>query len=242
VHGPHTVGRLWHRRRSPEAALPTGHTDGQWLPAPRSHDSAGGPDASRDAPAREHLSLSRWWYAVPPTKGGTTDCQYTVHRCAGAPLSIPGCDQLDARCISPVSPALRDSIPSASRRVAPRWEAAHRPPVHGLQELSSPDPGRSPVLHAGLPQDLCSRWCTGACSAWAKAKPISGFTSSCHTAGSAPHPRRCPGPFPHGPGPAVRRGGGRRAHGAARAPSAARLLGLDTRCCVRPWTEGGGVW
>jgi hypothetical protein len=63
------------------------------------------------------------------------------------------------------------------------------------------------------PQDLCSRWCTGACSAWAKAKPISGFTSSCHTAGSAPHPRRCPGPFPHGPGPAVRRGGGRRAHG-----------------------------
>src|SRR6266705_5748517 len=34
-----------------------------------------------------------------------------------------------------------------------------------------------------------------------------------HTAGSAPHPRRCPGPFPHGPGPAVSRGGGRRAHG-----------------------------
>src|SRR6266581_2993697 len=34
-----------------------------------------------------------------------------------------------------------------------------------------------------------------------------------HTAGSALHPRRCPGPFPHGPGPAVRRGGGRRAHG-----------------------------
>src|SRR5207253_11209553 len=34
-----------------------------------------------------------------------------------------------------------------------------------------------------------------------------------HTAGIAPHPRRCPGPFPHRLGPAVRRGGGRRAHG-----------------------------
>ena len=44
-----------------------------------------------------HLSLSRLWYAVPPTKGGTTDGPYTVHRCAGAPLRIPGFDQLDAR-------------------------------------------------------------------------------------------------------------------------------------------------
>ena len=33
------------------------------------------------------------------------------------------------------------------------------------------------------------------------------------------HPRRCP-----------------------HAPSAARLLGLDTRCVVRPWTAGGGGW
>jgi hypothetical protein len=52
----------------------------------------------------------------------------------------PGCDQLDARCISTVSPALQDSIPSASRRVAPRREAAHRPLVHDLQKLSAPDP------------------------------------------------------------------------------------------------------
>ena len=34
----------------------------------------------------------------------------------------------------------------------------------------------------------------------------------------------------------------RRAHGAARTPSAVRLLGLDTRCLVRPWTAGGGGW
>src|SRR6266705_5521983 len=93
-----------HRRRSPDAALPAGHTDGQWLPAPRSHDSAGGPDASRDAPARDHLSLSRLWYAVPPTKGGTTDGQYTVHRWAGSPLRISGFDKLDARGVSTVSP------------------------------------------------------------------------------------------------------------------------------------------
>src|SRR6266545_7972060 len=94
------------------------------------------------------LSLSRLWYAVPPTKGGTTDGQYTVHRCAGAPLRIPGFDQLDARGVSTVSPALRDGVPSASSRVAPRWEAAHRPPVHSLQALSLANAGRSTVLHS----------------------------------------------------------------------------------------------
>src|SRR5712692_11264262 len=52
-----------------------------------------------------------------------------------------------------VSPALRDGVPSASRCVAPRWEAAHRPPVHSLQELSLANAGRSTVLHSGLPQD-----------------------------------------------------------------------------------------
>src|SRR6476619_2573876 len=111
--------------------------------------------AQSDSPGfSAYLSLSRLWYAVPPTKGGTTDGQYTVHRCAGAPLRIPGFDQLDPCRVSPVSPALRDGVPRASRRVAPRWEAAHRPPVHGLQELSSPDARRSTVLHSGLPQDL----------------------------------------------------------------------------------------
>ena len=67
-----------------------------------------------------YLSLSRLWYAVPPTKGGTPDGQYTVCRCAGAPLSIPGCDQLDAQGVSTVSPTLRDGVPRPSRRVAPR--------------------------------------------------------------------------------------------------------------------------
>jgi hypothetical protein len=49
--------------------------------------------------------------------------------------------------------------------VAPRWETADRPPVHGVQELSSPDAGRSIVLHSGLPQDLCPPGGAGA-SVW----------------------------------------------------------------------------
>src|SRR5882762_9546606 len=70
------------------------------------------------------LSLSRLWYAVPPTKGGTTNGQYTVHRCAGSPLRIPGFDQPDARRVLAAGPALRGRVPGASRNVAPRWETA----------------------------------------------------------------------------------------------------------------------
>ena len=69
------------------------------------------------------------------------------------------------------------------------------------KNLSSPDPGRSPVLHSGLPQDLCSRWCTGACSAWAKAKPISGFTSSCPYCWQRSAPSAMPRPVPSRPWP-----------------------------------------
>jgi hypothetical protein len=41
------------------------------------------------------LSLSRLWYIEPPMKGGTTDGQCTVHRCAGAPHGVPGFDELN---------------------------------------------------------------------------------------------------------------------------------------------------
>ena len=46
---------------------------------------------------QEYMSLSRLWYAVPPTIGGTTDGQYTVHRWAGSPHGVHGFDQLDTR-------------------------------------------------------------------------------------------------------------------------------------------------
>src|SRR2546428_1573156 len=36
-------------------------------------------------PTAGQLSLSRLWYTRPPMRGGTTDGQYTMHRCAGAP-------------------------------------------------------------------------------------------------------------------------------------------------------------
>src|SRR5712691_10220900 len=44
---------------------------------------------------RDPLSLSRLWYTVPPTKGGITYDQCTVHRCAGPPHGVPGFDQPD---------------------------------------------------------------------------------------------------------------------------------------------------
>src|SRR5438093_11367397 len=46
------------------------------------------------------LSLSRLWYAVPPTQGGTTDGQSTVHRGAGSLRRMPGFDPRDARGVS----------------------------------------------------------------------------------------------------------------------------------------------
>src|SRR2546427_2887215 len=150
------------------------------------------------------MSLSRLWYAVPPTKGGTTDGQYTVHRCAGAPLRIPGCDQLDARGVSTVSPALRDGVLSASRCVAPRWEAAHRPPVPSLPELSLANAGRSTVLHSGLPQDLCA---PGGARASVRhgseqSQSVDPRPLAC-AAGGPPCPWRCPGPLPARPRPAA---------------------------------------
>ncbi len=130
----------------PENAVPS--------PRPRTRVTRRAPQEQARTPAPVspllRLSLSRLWYAVPPTKGGTTDGQSMVHRCAGAPLRVPGFDQLDARGVSTVSPALRGGVPRASHRVAPRWEATDYPPVHGVQELSTPDPGRSPVLHSSV--------------------------------------------------------------------------------------------
>src|SRR5262249_54056632 len=89
-------------------------------------------------PLLEHLSLSRLWYTGPPMKGGTTDGQCTVHRCAGAPHRVSGFDELAPCRVSAAGPALRGRVPGASCRVAPRWETADRPPVHGLQKLSAP--------------------------------------------------------------------------------------------------------
>src|SRR6266571_1018245 len=100
------------------------------------------------------LSLSRLWYTGPPMKGGTTDGQCTVHRCAGAPYGVSGFDELDPCRVSAAGPALRGRVSRTSRGMAPRWETADRPPVHGLQKLSSPDAGRSTVLHSHLPEDI----------------------------------------------------------------------------------------
>src|SRR5262252_8646880 len=108
------------------------------------------------SPSALELSLSRLWYTGPPMKGGTTDGQSTVHRCADAPQGVPGFHQLDPGRVSAARRALCGRVPGASRRVAPRWETPHRPPVRSVQELSAPDARRSPVFHAHLPENLCA--------------------------------------------------------------------------------------
>jgi len=158
---------------------------------------------------REQLSLSRLWYTAPSTKGGTTYGQCTVHRCAGPPHGVPGFDQFDARRVSAAGPALRGGGPRASRRVAPRWETADRPPVHGVQALSAPDAGSSPVLHPHLPQNLCA---PGRARTPVRHGPEqSPSMDSCpapRPPRGAAHPWRCPCPLPHGLGPAARCLGG----------------------------------
>src|SRR4030095_14105191 len=88
------------------------------------------------------------------------------------------------------------------------------PPIHGLQELSASDAGRSPVLHSGLPQDLCPPG--------GPRPPVRHGPEQSQSVDSRPppraargaaHPRRCPCPFPDGLSPAPGGLGGRRGHG-----------------------------
>src|SRR5206468_2215612 len=131
----------------------------------------------------------------PLMKGGTTDGQCTVHRCAGPPYRVPGFDECDARRDSAVSPALRGGVPSPYGRGAPRWETPDGSPVCHVQKLPPADTRRSTVLHPGLPENLCSPggaralvWHGPEQSPSVDARALAGATSG------AAHPRRCPGP------------------------------------------------
>jgi hypothetical protein len=70
-----------------------------------------------------------------------------------------------------------------------------------------------------------SRWSRGACSAWGRAKPISGFMSSCAASSRCSAPWRCSGSLPDGPGAAARRGRGRGGHRGCLAGGGASTLG-----------------
>src|SRR5262249_47465689 len=52
------------------------------------------------------LEFIRLWYTGPPMKGGTTDGQSTVHRCADASHGVPGFHQLDPCRVSAACRAL----------------------------------------------------------------------------------------------------------------------------------------
>jgi len=60
-------------------------------------------------------------------------------------------------------------------------------------------------------------------------------------AGRAAHPRRCPRPLPHGPGPAARRHGGRRGHGGHATGGGTRTRGrrIERRTGVLPFAHDG---
>src|SRR5712691_1316107 len=116
----------------------------------RARSILGGSQAVRDTRVYHDL-----WYTVPSRKGGTTYGQCTVHRRAGPPNGVPGCDQRDARRVSAAGSALRGGFSSASGGVAPRWETSDRPPVYGVPELPLSYAGRSAVLHSHLSENLC---------------------------------------------------------------------------------------
>src|SRR5437762_2645950 len=86
--------------------------------------------------------------------GGTTHGWFTVYRATVSPDGVPGFHQPDPRRVSAARPALRGRVPRPDGGVAHGWETADGSPVYRLQELSSPDPGRSAFVHPGLPQNL----------------------------------------------------------------------------------------
>src|SRR5690348_16143571 len=81
-------------------------------------------------------------------QGGITYGACTVHGRAGPPHGVPRFDQSHARRISAVGAALRGRVPSPYGGVAPRWEAADRPPVCRVQKLPSADSRGSSLLYS----------------------------------------------------------------------------------------------
>src|SRR4030095_12285302 len=88
---------------------------------------------------RINLRLSRLWYTTPPITGGTTHGAFTVHRRAGSPHGVLGFHQSHRGGVSAPHPALGGGVPSPYGGVAPRWEAADRPPICRVQKLPSTD-------------------------------------------------------------------------------------------------------
>src|SRR4030095_6003574 len=175
-------------------------------------------------------------------KGGTTDGQCTVHRCAGAPYGVSGFDELDPCRVSAAGPALRGRVSRTSRGMAPRWETADRPPVHGLQKLSAPDAGRSTVLHSHLPEDLQPPSGPGAPVRHGpeQSQPVDSRPPP-GAAGGVARPRRCPRPLPDRLGAAawrVRGGRGHRRH-AAGGGGPTRDCRTSHRAGVPPFAHDG---
>src|SRR5215813_5265747 len=77
---------------------------------------------------QNQLRLSRFMVHCASLMGGTTHGPCTVHRHAGPPAGVPGCDQPDPRRVSAARPTLRGGVPSAYGSVAPRWQTPGRPP------------------------------------------------------------------------------------------------------------------
>src|SRR5712691_6994273 len=129
----------------------------------------------------------------------------SVHRAAVPPNRVPGFHERDARRVSAARPALRGRVPISYGRVADGWETTDRSSVYRVQQLPPANTGRSAVLPAHLPEDLCP---PGGARALVRDGP--GQSESvdpralARAAGGAARPRRCPGPLPARPSPAAR--------------------------------------
>src|SRR5690349_475656 len=119
--------------------------------------------------------------------------------------------------------------------MAPRWQTANRPPVHGLSDLPTGNPGRAAVLRAHLPEDR--RGSSGPGPAVRPGPEQGQPVDPCPAAGaarSAARPRRCPRPLPHRSGaPAGCLGRGARGRAAGGACARVRLS-LCPRCRAGP--------
>src|SRR5215470_2172816 len=143
--------------------------------------------------------------------GGTTYGPCAVRRSAVPSHGVPGFHQFDPRRVSAAHPALRGGVPRAYGGVAPRWEASDRPLFHRVQQLPAADPRGSTIVYSGLCEDLQP---PGGARSPVRHGPEQGQPvhprAPPRAAGGPADPRRCPGPFPDGAGPAPRGLGGRR--------------------------------
>ena len=135
----------------------------------------------------EFIPLS-FWYDAPLTSP-YSDRRHDPWQVYGSPTyspvhGVPGFHQPDAQRVSAAGPPFETAFHTrmAAWRMDGKPRTARRFTVYKTA-LPTPEDRLLPSWSTLKP--MPSRWCLGAYSAWSRAKPISGSTSFCRTAGGA---------------------------------------------------------